>query len=116
MSDLDKGIKLATPSSSDAYSNHQKDVLSAAHTHRGFLLLKAADRVRNGQLISGRSLGTISGDEIEEWANADFMAGAKYGNKMAQEMTVKTNPYAKMCGAIVKEAMRKEIEEATAQF
>jgi hypothetical protein len=26
-------------------------------------------------------------------------------------MAVRTNPYAKMCGAIVKEAMRKEIDE-----
>lgn len=39
----------------------------------------------------------------------DFQQGGRYGNEIARQMAVKTNPYAKMCGAIVKEAMRKEM-------
>jgi len=34
--------------------------------------------------------------------------GGRYGNEMARAMSVATNPYAKLCGGIVKEAMRAE--------
>jgi hypothetical protein len=46
-------------------------------------------------------------------ASRDFFVGGRYGNKIAQQMSVQTNPYAKMCGAIVKEAMRKEMNGDT---
>jgi hypothetical protein len=49
-------------------------------------------------------------DRLEEMASHDFFLGGRYGNKAAQQLAVQTNPYAKMCGAIVKEAMRKEVE------
>ncbi len=35
--------------------------------------------------------------------------GGRYGNDVAREMAVRTNPYAKLCGNIVKEAMRGEM-------
>lgn len=38
------------------------------------------------------------------------MSGGKYGNRAARELGIRTNPYAKMCGAIVKEAMKRERE------
>lgn len=44
-------------------------------------------------------------------AARDFDAGGRYGNPVAREMSVRTNPYAKLCGNIVREAMRREVEE-----
>lgn len=116
LEDLGRGIDLATPSSQAQISEHQTQVLAAGHTHRGFLLLKAAERVRKSDVIEGAGarLQSATADQIEELASSDFAAGGRYGNKMAQQMSVRTNPYAKMCGAMVKEAMKKEMEEAVA--
>lgn len=50
--------------------------------------------------------------ELEELASGDFAAAARYGDEAAREMSVRTNPYAKMCGAIVKNALREERKEA----
>ena len=112
--DLQKGIQLAEPTSSDQQlSTHQTTVLAAAYTHRGFLLLKIADIIRNGEQVHGvgEQLQSASAESVEEQASQDFAAGGQYGSKEAREMAVRTNPYAKMCGAIVKEAIRKEVEE-----
>lgn len=35
--------------------------------------------------------------------------GGRYGNEVAREMAKGTNPYAKLCGEIVREAMRAEM-------
>ncbi|PVZ98692.1 hypothetical protein BB558_005306 [Smittium angustum] len=59
-------------------------VLGQAYTQRGILK---------------RSMG----DEIG--CLDDFTNGAKYGNEIAKIATVKENPYAKMCNAIVLKAM-----------
>ena len=47
-------------------------------------------------------------EELEEKSSRDFFLGGRYGNEVSKAMAVHTNPYAKMCGSIVKEAMRKE--------
>ncbi|KAJ5129541.1 uncharacterized protein N7515_005580 [Penicillium bovifimosum] len=112
--DLGQAITLATPASpADAVSTAQARLLADAHTHRGYLLLKAA-RAKKG-LVGGDETGPerlreLSADQLEEMASRDFFFGGRYGNKVAQQLAVQTNPYAKMCGAIVKEAMRKEME------
>lgn len=114
LSDLRRGIELAEPATLEpSISDHRRQVLSAAYTHRGFLLLKIADMLRAEKPIHGVSerLQSASPESIEEQASRDFALGGKWGNKEAQEMAVRTNPYAKMCGAIVKEALRKENEE-----
>jgi len=115
IADLGQAIILATPDSpADSVSPVQARLLADAHTHRGYLLLKAA-RVRKNHTgekteYSGpESLRGVESDQLEEMASRDFFLGGKYGNKVAQQLAVQTNPYAKMCGAIVKEAMRKEI-------
>lgn len=46
--------------------------------------------------------------ELEELASTDFASAARFGDEVAREMSVRTNPYAKMCGAIVKNALREE--------
>ncbi|KAJ5906046.1 uncharacterized protein N7473_002962 [Penicillium subrubescens] len=114
--DLGKAITLATPvSPADPISSVQARLLADAHTHRGYLLLKAArvKKTRPGvevDSVGPERLRGHSADQLEEMASRDFFLGGRYGNKVAQQMAVQTNPYAKMCGAIVKEAMRKEME------
>lgn len=114
--DLGKAITLATPASpADPISSVQARLLADAHTHRGYLLLKAA-RVKKtrseGEVesVGPERLRGHSADRLEEMASRDFFFGGRYGNKVAQQLAVQTNPYAKMCGAIVKEAMRKEMD------
>lgn len=114
--DLGKAITLATPASpADPISSVQARLLADAHTHRGYLLLKAARVKKTRSEAEVKSVGPErlrghSADQLEEMASRDFFLGGRYGNKVAQQMAVQTNPYAKMCGAIVKEAMRKEME------
>ena len=65
----------------------------------------------NGWLGAGAGLlRGLSAEALEQMASRDFFFGGRYGDRKAREMSVKTNPYAKMCGAIVKEALRKELE------
>lgn len=125
-SDLSQAITLVSPSSSPSsnsttVSPAQARILADAHTHRGYLLLKAAKQKssptdpKNGAGAGAGAAGPaqlahITGkDQLEELASRDFALGGRYGNKIAAQLAVQTNPYAKMCGAIVKEAMRKEV-------
>lgn len=114
--DLGKAINMATTASpADPISPVQARLLADAHTHRGYILLKAARIKKSNQDETERDVGpdrlrSLGADQLEEMASHDFFLGGKYGNKIAQQLAVQTNPYAKMCGAIVKEAMRKEIE------
>ncbi|KAJ5646332.1 hypothetical protein N7490_002704 [Penicillium lividum] len=118
LEDLSQAITLATPASpADPVSSDQARLLADAHTHRGYLILKAA-RVEKNQISREEAVGPVrlrglGADQLEEMASRDFFFGGRYGNKVAQQLAVQTNPYAKMCGAIVKEAMKKEFEGQT---
>ena len=46
--------------------------------------------------------------EFEEHASRDFVMGGRYGNEIARALAVSANPTAKLCGEMVREAMRKE--------
>jgi hypothetical protein len=46
--------------------------------------------------------------EFEEAASRDFAMGGRYGNEVAKGLAVSTNPTAKLCGRIVREAIKKE--------
>ncbi len=115
LTDLNKTVSLASPSTpEDSISELQVSLLSKAHTHRGYLLLKASQAINqpgSSSFTLPAELADLDGEQLEEMASKDFLLGGRYGNKIARELSVKTNPYAKMCGAIVKEAMRREREE-----
>jgi hypothetical protein len=100
--DLARAIHLSLPlaSSSAPVSTYQARILRTAYSHRAYLYLKAVETETqvNG---AGKS-------EMEELASKDFAAAARYGDEVAREMSVRTNPYAKMCGAIVRNALREE--------
>ncbi|KAH9883090.1 hypothetical protein J1614_000460 [Plenodomus biglobosus] len=102
--DLTRAIHNALPQSSpDApVSPYQARILRTAYSHRAFLYLKA---VETETALSGQSK-----TDLEELASKDFAVAAKYGDEVAREMSVRTNPYAKMCGAIVRNALREERE------
>lgn len=43
---------------------------------------------------------------MQQEAYSDFQKGAELGNSVAKEAVVRENPYAKLCNAMVAEAMR----------
>jgi len=110
--DLAHAIQLASPSHPTApVSQDQANVLASAHTHRAYLLYRAS-RSEHFRLVLHGVSGVSSLDKggLEEKASKDFASGGRYGNDIAKQLAVQTNPYAKLCGRIVKEALRKEIE------
>ena len=101
-SDLAQAIHLSsTSSSTPAVSPHAAKVLRTAYSHRAYLYLKAVE--------SGSRWKGMTTSELEESASKDFAAAARYGDEVAREMSVRTNPYKKMCGVIVRDALREEM-------
>lgn len=100
--DLARAVHLSLPSSSPTapVSTHQARILRTAYSHRAYLYLKAVE--------TETSLNGIGNSELEELASKDFAAAARFGDEVAREMSVRTNPYAKMCGAIVRNALAEE--------
>jgi len=111
LTDLASAIHVASAKhDNDAVSSDDAKVLAAAYTHRAFLLYKVS-RLESLSTVLSRVEGMsgLNGEQLEEFASRDFAAGGRYGNKIAKQLAVKTNPYAKLCGNIVKEAMRREL-------
>ncbi|KAK2871635.1 hypothetical protein FQN49_002988 [Arthroderma sp. PD_2] len=113
---LAKTIALLTPSSSTAaISPFHSRILANAHTHRAYILYKAArskdekEKEHHRRNLLPQQLQEVSDDRLEELASYDFQIGGRCGNDAAKQMAVGTNPYAKMCGAIVKDAIQAEI-------
>ncbi|EEH38438.1 hypothetical protein PAAG_08165 [Paracoccidioides lutzii Pb01] len=138
-SDLSTAISLLTPSSSSSSSPASSTIslsplhsriLANAHTHRAYILYRAARSLASSSASAPTStapppppspqidnlcflpqqLRNKSAQHLEEMASMDFQLGGRYGNDVAKQMAVKTNPYAKICAAVVGEAMRKEME------
>jgi hypothetical protein len=116
--DLGTAISLATPScptQTASVSPQQAQVLATAHSHRAYLDLKAAQAASASPTLKlecgPEMLRGMDKDRLEEMASREFEAAGRYGDKVAREMAVRTNPYAKMCGAIVKKALREEVAE-----
>jgi hypothetical protein len=100
---LSRAIHLSLPAASPTapVSSYQARILRTAYSHRAYLYLKAAE--------TETSLQNLEKSELEELASKDFAAAARYGDEVAREMSVRTNPYAKMCGAIVRNALKEEM-------
>lgn len=116
--DLDEVVALASPKTKDgAVSPAQGKLLAQAWTQRAAIYWGAAKDLST----SGILLISSSWDEAEtpKWMAWDktrfeeegsqcfFMAGL-YGSEVGRAMAVLCNPTAKLCGNIVKEAMRRE--------
>ncbi|KAL8797507.1 MAG: hypothetical protein Q9195_000323 [Heterodermia aff. obscurata] len=116
--DLTQAIALAEGEEEE--DERRQKVLSAAYTQRAWMVYKLArcccDRAssteENGDAQTGVLPAELQGSDsasLEEWASRDFEKGGRYGNGVAREMAKATNPYAKLCGAIVGEVLRREM-------
>ncbi|KAI2471832.1 hypothetical protein F4781DRAFT_78747 [Annulohypoxylon bovei var. microspora] len=109
--DLDKAIALLTPKSLFASISPQAGkTLSLAHTQRAAIYHMTAKFFQAGQVasVSERKEVAWTKIEFEEAASRDFAMGGRYGNEIAKGLAVSTNPTAKLCGQMVREAMKKE--------
>jgi len=112
LSSLDTSISLLSPLTPFApISPQAAKTLSQAHTQRGALYHITAKQLRSDPQASLRIDRSWTSTDLEEMASRDFMMGGQYGNQIAKALAVATNPTAKLCGGIVKEAMRKEFGE-----
>lgn len=115
LSDLDKAISLLAPKTPWASISPQAaKTLSQALTQRGALYHLTAKQLSSDTGASVRidkrrketSWKTV---EFEEAASRDFMTGGRYGNEIAKALAVSANPTAKLCGDMVRQAMRREM-------
>lgn len=97
---LSTAIDLAAPEPGAAVSKERANLLGQAYTQRGALLW--------GLFKSGGEAVGMGREQLESAASRDFYEGGRYGNGVGREMAVRTNPYARLCGAIVKEALTRE--------
>jgi hypothetical protein len=111
LQDLDTSIRLLSPASLSApMSSQASRTLSMAHTQRAAIYLKTAKLLPYRELDIDESRREANWDklEFEEAASRDLALGGRYGNPIAKGLAVSTNPTAKLCGQIVREAMKKE--------
>ncbi|KAF2663672.1 hypothetical protein BT63DRAFT_460788 [Microthyrium microscopicum] len=122
--DLETAIALASPPETQAsVSPAQAKLLSQAWTQRGAVfwgITKRAGSLQPAQKSTPAAAPTPKQDEdVPDWQTWDnsrleeegsrsfFMAGM-YGSEIGRNLAVRTNPYARLCAGIVKEAMRSE--------
>lgn len=113
LTDLSTAITLLTPSNHfAAISPQTAKTLSQAYTQRGAIYhLTAKALAANGaelRIDPDRKEAGWKTVDFEENASRDFMVGGRYGNEVAKALAVAANPTAKLCGEMVREAMRKE--------
>lgn len=111
LEDLDQVVALLTPRSLYAGISPQAcKTLSMAHTQRAAIYHTVAKAIDDGATLSAgnRKEEGWSKVEFEEAASRDFALGGRFGNEVAKALAVATNPTAKLCGQIVREAMKKE--------
>ncbi|KAI1135280.1 hypothetical protein F5Y05DRAFT_177284 [Hypoxylon sp. FL0543] len=117
LSDLDQAIALLTPKSLFASISPQAGkTLSLAHTQRAAIYHMTAKSFPAGRVadMTERKEVAWTKMDFEEAASRDFALGGRYGNEIAKGLAVSTNPTAKLCGQMVREAMKKEYGPAYA--
>jgi hypothetical protein len=111
LEDLDASLRLLTPSRwSIALSPQVAKTLSMAFTQRA-ALYHATAKLRSSHRLSvpdGRREAGWSTNDFEEAAARDFAMGGKFGSEIARGLAVSVNPTAKLCGQMVREAMKRE--------
>lgn len=110
--DLKQCISLASPGrAQDPVSPSQGRLLAQAYTQLGALYYAASKDLDTAEEMNivCEDAELWTNDVFEEEASRLFYLGGLYGNEVAKALAVHTNPHAKLCGSIVKEAMRKEL-------
>ena len=111
LSDLDRAISLLTPAQpSSRFSPQVARTLAMAHTQRAAIYHMTSKLVESHPLSvrAGRREASWAKLDFEENASRDFAMGGRYGNEIAKGLAVSTNPTAKLCGQMVRQAMKKE--------
>lgn len=113
LSDLDAVISLLSPPTSfAAISPQAARTLSQAHTQKGAIYHLSAKHLlpqcENLRVDARRKEAGWSKIDFEENASRHFMLGGRYGNEIAKALAVVSNPTAKLCGEMVREAMINE--------
>ncbi|KAI6850908.1 hypothetical protein KC352_g25501 [Hortaea werneckii] len=112
LEDLKSAVSWASPERShDAVSPAQGKLLAQAYTQLAAVYYAAAKDLamsKGAEVSVAEEIMDCSSDGLEEEASRLFYLGGLYRNEMAKALAVHTNPHAKLCGNIVKEAMRKE--------
>ncbi|KAF4980617.1 hypothetical protein FZEAL_3430 [Fusarium zealandicum] len=111
LGDMETSIALLSPSSSTTpISPQAARTLSMAHTQRAAVYLKTAKLLLHRSLDVDQDLKESKWEKMdfEEAASRDLALGGRFGNPIAKGLAVSVNPTAKLCGQIVREAMKKE--------
>ncbi|ROT39385.1 hypothetical protein SODALDRAFT_332824 [Sodiomyces alkalinus F11] len=111
LEDLERSISLLSPKMAfAAISPQAAKTLSLAYTQRAAIYHTTGKHIGEGRasLEDGRRESKWSKLDFEEAASRDFAMGGRYGNDIAKGLAVSTNPTAKLCGQMVREAMKKE--------
>lgn len=110
LGDLDHAIVLLTPKAYSRLSPQVARTLSNAHTQRAAIYLMTSKLLvsKSVSMDAQRPEAQWTKLDFEERASRDFAMGGRYGNEIAKGLAVSTNPTAKLCGQMVREAMKKE--------
>lgn len=118
LNDMDTSIALLSPSSPHTHLSPQAArTLSMAHTQRAAVYMRTAKlmSIRELDVQTDRREASWSKLDFEEAASQDLALGGRYGNEIAKGLAVSANPTAKLCGEMVREAMKKEYGPAYAE-
>jgi len=123
ISDLQEAIRLSSPAEANkSVSPQQAKLLIQAWTQLGAVFWSLGRRKGANEKSDREQLnqdGNQKHLESHDWSNWDavrfeeegsrcfFMAGV-FGSDIGRSLAVKTNPYARLCGGIVKEALKRE--------
>lgn len=111
LEDLETSISLLSPATlTTPMSPQAARTLSMAHTQRAAIYLKTSKLMshRDVDVSTDRKEVGWSKLDFEEAASQDLALGGRYGNQVAKGLAVSVNPTAKLCGQMVREAMKKE--------
>ncbi|KFA49586.1 hypothetical protein S40293_06631 [Stachybotrys chartarum IBT 40293] len=111
LGDLERSIVLLSPPSPKTPLSPQVvRTLSMAHTQRAAIYLKTSKMLvhRSLDVDNVRPEAQWTRLTFEEAASQDLAMGGRYGNEIAKGLAVSVNPTAKLCGEMVREAMKKE--------
>lgn len=111
LGDLEQSIELLSPNTSRSpISPQAARTLSMAHTQRAAIYLQTAKLLSLRELDIDSRMREFGWSKLdfEEAASHDLALGGRYGNEIAKGLAVSVNPTAKLCGQMVREAMKKE--------
>jgi hypothetical protein len=121
ISDLERAIELVTPPNGTSHTSPaQAKLLGQAWMQKGAIYWgmsrQSGASTEPRTAASSEIASAVMDLEILDWDKSQleeegsrcfYMAGM-YGNEAGKNLAVHTNPYARLCGNIVKEAMKRE--------